>query len=74
MDITKELLKMEDIEYKEFHSKLMPTVDKEKIIIRFSKETAVICGNCIAYCFRFNSRVFAVTACEYAKHTNNGSD
>lgn len=31
-DIQKRLFEMQDINYKEFHSKLMPTVDKEKII------------------------------------------
>ena len=32
MDIVKELLNMQDLEYKDFHSRLMPTVPKEKII------------------------------------------
>ncbi len=32
MDIKKELFKLQDIEYRDFHSSLMPTVDKEQII------------------------------------------
>ncbi|MBE6903674.1 MAG: DNA alkylation repair protein [Ruminococcaceae bacterium] len=32
MDITKELFKMQDLKYKEFHSKLMPTVDSQSVI------------------------------------------
>ena len=31
-NIQKQLFKMQDVEYKNFHSKLMPTVDDEKII------------------------------------------
>lgn len=30
--VQKELFEMQDLKYREFHSKLMPTVDKEKII------------------------------------------
>ncbi len=32
MDIQKELFSFQDIEYREFHSRLMPTVDKQRII------------------------------------------
>lgn len=32
MNITQEILKMQDISYRDFHAKLMPTVEKEKII------------------------------------------
>lgn len=32
MDIRKELFKLQDVEYREFHSRLMPGVSKEKII------------------------------------------
>ena len=32
MDIVKKLLSMQDLEYKAFHSKLMPTVDENRII------------------------------------------
>ena len=32
MDIKKKLFEMQDIGYRDFHAKLMPTVDKEKII------------------------------------------
>ena len=32
MDIKKKLFGMQDIEYRDFHAKLMPTVDKDKII------------------------------------------
>ena len=32
MDIIKELFKMQDINYKNFHKKLIPTVDEDKII------------------------------------------
>lgn len=32
MDITKELFKMQDLNYRDFHSKLMPGIDKETII------------------------------------------
>lgn len=45
MKITEELFKMQDIEYRAFHSKLIPTVDRDKIIgirvpllRKFSKE------------------------------------
>lgn len=31
-DIVKELFEMQDLKYREFHSKLMPNVDKQKII------------------------------------------
>lgn len=31
-ELQKKLFEMQDLEYREFHSKLMPTVDKEKII------------------------------------------
>ena len=31
-DIQRQLFKMQDIEYKKFHGKLMPTVNDEKII------------------------------------------
>ncbi len=38
MDITKELFKMQDLEYKEFHQKLMPTVNTDFVIgIRIPK-------------------------------------
>lgn len=32
MDIKEELLKMQDLEYKNFHKKLMPTIDEQTII------------------------------------------
>lgn len=32
MNITQELLKMQDLGYRDFHAKLMPTIEKEKII------------------------------------------
>ena len=32
MNVREELFKKQDIEYKEFHSKLVPTIEKEKII------------------------------------------
>ena len=32
MDIVKKLLSMQDVEYKAFHSKLMPTVDENRVI------------------------------------------
>ena len=32
MDITKELFKLQDLKYKEFHQKLIPTVDPESVI------------------------------------------
>lgn len=31
-DLIKQLFELKDLKYKEFHSKLMPTIDKEKII------------------------------------------
>ena len=31
-EIQKQLFKMQDLEYKKFHSKLMPTVDEQKVI------------------------------------------
>ena len=30
--VQKELFEMQDLKYRDFHSKLMPTVDKEKVI------------------------------------------
>lgn len=32
MDIIKELFKLQDMQYRDFHARLMPTVEKEKII------------------------------------------
>ena len=31
-DLIKQLFEIKDLKYKEFHRKLMPTIDKEKII------------------------------------------
>lgn len=49
-EIQKQLFKMQDLEYKKFHSKLMPTVDEQKIIgiripmlRKFAKEFAKSC-------------------------------
>lgn len=32
MNIKEELLKLEDVSYRDFHSKLMPNIDKNRII------------------------------------------
>ena len=43
--IRKELLEMQDLPYRDFHAKLMPTVDKETVIGITGSGSAKICQN-----------------------------